>query len=172
MKTRQEVRKEIAVQLKKHGFSSKQVSITTERSCLDWCFTVYVNDPEVSKRQIRDIVKQFSRVERDEATNEIMMGGNIYVMVERSEKGGFGAAPKGWAEKFAKGEDIVVGHKRGDRSFLYSMTTHDGWGYTVEEIRGEKKTVVADNLRCDWAASAAWTRINDYELDKIYKEGK
>lgn len=67
--------------LKTAGFSAQQVTVRQRNSTLD----VTIRDAAVSQAQVKAIAGAFESVRRDEASGEILIGGNVFVSVEYAD---------------------------------------------------------------------------------------
>ena len=78
MMTASEKAKSIRSELKKAGFTSKQVSVKHRYCGYSSSYHITIKDGNVSELQIKDICKRFESVDYDERTGEIRRknGGN------------------------------------------------------------------------------------------------
>ena len=67
--------------LKNAGFNARRVTVRTRHSTL----YVTIRDASASLTRVRAIAKPFESVSRDQATGEMLQGGNTYVQVEYTE---------------------------------------------------------------------------------------
>lgn len=86
MMTASEKAKSIRSELKKAGFTSRQVSVKHRYCGYSSSYHITIKDGNVSELQIKDICKSFESVDYDERTGEILEGGNDYVFVERDHQ--------------------------------------------------------------------------------------
>lgn len=75
--TAQDIRNEI----KKAGYKTNQVSVRTRRST----YTLTIKQEGISFAEIKGIASAAERIDRCEATGEILVGGNTYTYVEHHE---------------------------------------------------------------------------------------
>ena len=75
--------KAIRAELKKAGFTSRQVSVRHRYVGYSSSFNITIKDGNISGMQVKDICKHFESVDYDERTGEILEGGNDYILVER-----------------------------------------------------------------------------------------
>lgn len=69
--------------LKKKGYTSRQVSVTKRRGGFSSAINILVKDMlNVDLGYIQDIVKKYQNIDKDERTGEILSGGNTYIFVE------------------------------------------------------------------------------------------
>lgn len=76
---------ELRKTLKEHGWNGRKVSVRTEYYSMGSSIHVTVRDPEVPISEIRKIAAGFEDISRDEATGDILSGGNTYVDVRVSD---------------------------------------------------------------------------------------
>ena len=81
--TSTEKAKAIRAELKKAGFTSRQVSVKHRYCGYSSSYHITIKDGNVSELQIKDICKRFESVDYDERTGEILEGGNDYIFVDR-----------------------------------------------------------------------------------------
>lgn len=81
--TSEEKAKAIRAELKKAGFSSRQISVRLISCGYSSAFRITIKDGNISQLQIEDICNKYKEVEYDERTGEILEGGNTYVTVQR-----------------------------------------------------------------------------------------
>lgn len=75
--------KELIVQaLGELGYNSRQVSVRKKRCTHSWDYIVTINDPAVNPFAVDQAVTQFESVRRDEATGDMLQGGNTFVSVQ------------------------------------------------------------------------------------------
>lgn len=64
-------------ELKTYGINTKNLSIRCEYGAI----YVTIKTHDISARQIKDIFYKYERIDRCQATGEILLGGNCYVFV-------------------------------------------------------------------------------------------
>lgn len=69
----------IRERFKARGWSARQVSVTIERYSMGSTIRVRLRDGSIPFRAATEIAKAEEEVRRDEATGEILNGGNLYV---------------------------------------------------------------------------------------------
>lgn len=67
---------------KEFGYTSRQVSVKSRSSTLD----ITIKDPMIKIKPIEEIAKRFQKIDRCEASGEILSGGNRYVFVDYSDE--------------------------------------------------------------------------------------
>lgn len=80
--TNKERGKAIREELKKAGYTSKQVSVRSRNCGYSDETRIYVKDLSCDINAIRNICEKFERIDYDQYTGEILMGGNTYIFVE------------------------------------------------------------------------------------------
>ncbi|MFU2157507.1 hypothetical protein [Caldisericum sp. AR60] len=80
--TAREIAEEIRKNLKKHGITSKQVSVMAKTHSLDKLIEVRIKDLKVSKELVEAAAKKYEDIRWDDYTNEILTGCNTYVDVD------------------------------------------------------------------------------------------
>lgn len=81
MKTNKEIKKEITAELKESGYNSRKVSVSVKDAGWSTKIDITIKDPTVNAHEIEAIVNKRESAEYDEATSEILAGGNTYVFV-------------------------------------------------------------------------------------------
>lgn len=77
-----QIAQEIRQELKKIGYTSRMVSVSSSSALYDTAVDVRVKDFEtVQINKVREIAKKYEEVDRDERSGEILSGGNTYVHV-------------------------------------------------------------------------------------------
>ena len=76
----------IIEKIKSLGFNSRQVSVKENRASMNWSFTVTIRDASINLKAIETAVKAFEKIDRCQATGEILNGANCYVGVAVDEK--------------------------------------------------------------------------------------
>lgn len=75
--------KEIRHRLKEElGATSRQISVRSSGSGMDSSISVIIKDPTVKLAHVERIAKSVECIDRDKATGEILIGGNLYVDVD------------------------------------------------------------------------------------------
>ena len=104
MSSRQEKKQQMVEDLKNHGFNSKQVSVSARKATYSSSFNVTVRDPNVSVKEIENIVTKYDKYQRD-ASGDILAGGNDYVFVNRPD--GFAFPAEVFDPRYAAVMDTV-----------------------------------------------------------------
>ncbi|NFT08412.1 hypothetical protein FDF26_15340 [Clostridium botulinum] len=73
-----EMAKELRSKLKEIGYNSRMVSVRSSYSSID----LSIKSADVDFKTVEDLANKYESIRRDEATGEILAGGNIYVNVE------------------------------------------------------------------------------------------
>lgn len=76
--------KQIKQELKNAGFDIKKISVRHH-----WCgysesYVIEILDKNIDIKKVKEIAYKYNDFDRDEATGEILMGGNTYVFVQYS----------------------------------------------------------------------------------------
>ena len=69
----------IKEELKKKGFDTKKISINKKGCGYSESFWITIKDVNIKIKEVEAIVQQFEKIDRDEATYEILEGGNTYI---------------------------------------------------------------------------------------------
>jgi len=77
--------KEVKEILKANGIDTKKISIRMQ-GYTDDCFLIKIKDENINIDDVKDIIKKYEIVDRDERTGEILAGGNQYIFVEYDYK--------------------------------------------------------------------------------------
>ncbi|MEQ6360682.1 hypothetical protein V7D15_13640, partial [Thermoanaerobacter thermohydrosulfuricus] len=72
--TVREIAEEIRKNLKKHGITSKQVSVRAKTYLLDKSIEVRIKELKVSKKLVEAVAKKYQYIRWDDYTNEILAG--------------------------------------------------------------------------------------------------
>lgn len=72
----------IRAELKANGYSSRRVGVAIKYSGYSSSIRVTIKDREIDKAEIERIARKYRDVDYDEATGEILAGGNTYVFVK------------------------------------------------------------------------------------------
>lgn len=72
---------ELRQTLKKLGYSSKQVSVTSRRSGYSTAIDVTIKDLSIPMKVVNEAAGKYEKIDREEGTGEILLGGNNYVDV-------------------------------------------------------------------------------------------
>lgn len=75
----------IRKELKKLGFTSKQISVRTEPSRIDTIVKIKIKDLSVPAAKIRNLVEKYKKIDRDQL-GEILMGGNTFIDIDFDEE--------------------------------------------------------------------------------------
>jgi len=75
METPKQVAQSLRNQFKNLGYSSKQISVTSDYNSIN----IRVKDQSIDAELIEKMGQQFERIRRCEATGEILSGGNFFV---------------------------------------------------------------------------------------------
>jgi hypothetical protein len=84
--TTTEAAAEIRAQLKRKGWTSRQVSVRAEQFSMGSAINVLVKDPAVPLQPVRDAAEPHEHIRRCEVTGEILGGGNRYLSVRYSSE--------------------------------------------------------------------------------------
>ncbi|ERM90914.1 hypothetical protein O163_13345 [Caldanaerobacter subterraneus subsp. yonseiensis KB-1] len=157
--TAREIAEEIRKSLKKHGITSKQVSVRVKTYTFDDTIEVRIKDLTVSKKLVEAIAKEYEYVRWDDFTNEILNGGNIYVSVDFDYK-----ALREKAKEFTevakrilkeknkyKGDELMRLAEKEDLVVLY-QPHHNGTYPHVKLCRRNNHSCILDNLESYYAA--------------------
>lgn len=71
----------IRAALKAQGITSRQVSVKSESFSMGSSIDITIKVPGISKSRVEEIANNYERISRDDATGEILSGGNRYVTV-------------------------------------------------------------------------------------------
>ena len=66
---------------KAQGITSRQVSVKSESFSMGSSIDITIKAPGISKSRVEEIANNYERIRRDDATGEILSGGNRYVAV-------------------------------------------------------------------------------------------
>lgn len=80
--TAREIAEEIRKNLKKHGITSRQVSVRTKTYLLDKSIEIRIKDLKVSKKLVEAAAKKYEYIRWNDYTNDILAGCNTYVAVD------------------------------------------------------------------------------------------
>lgn len=106
--TAKEQAQEIRKQLKALGWSSRQVSVRTERvTYSSSAIRCTIKSAEVDKTKVEEIALRYRQVSRDHMTGEILLGGNTYIDVEYTDE----VLDEVGAEFFAALEPLAKGER-------------------------------------------------------------
>jgi len=81
MSTGKRIKTEIRKQLKELGFNNRIIGVKERPGGLSWSFKLLIKDPTVDQKQIEDLARTFTSVDRCAASGEIMSGGNVFISV-------------------------------------------------------------------------------------------
>jgi hypothetical protein len=84
--TTKEAAAELRGRLKDVGFNARAVSVRVRHLGMDSAITVTVRRPDVRLVAVREIADGFERIHCDDATGEVLLGGNLYVNVAYAEE--------------------------------------------------------------------------------------
>jgi L-rhamnose mutarotase len=157
--TAKEIAEEIRKNLKKHGITSRQVSVRAKTYLLDKLIEVRIKDLKVSKKLVEAIAKKYEYVRWDDYTNDILAGGNTYVTVDFDYKGlrekaeEFKETARKILEKkdkYDKDELMRLAEKE-DLVVLY-QPHHNGTYPQVKLCKRNNHSCILDNLESYYAA--------------------
>ena len=94
--TNKELSQSIRNELKNHGYTSKAVGVSVKDCGYSTSVHVKIKSPEVSRKEIENLLNHRNDYERDERTYEILNGGNTYIFVDY-EIGIFDEVAQEWA---------------------------------------------------------------------------
>ena len=161
-KTRQEKINEIRSTLKSMGITSKQVSVTGKSALYDEVITVKIKDLTVGKKQIEEVLNQYSKIDTCEYSGEVLDGGNTYTRVEYDTKALEIAKNEmlPLANKIIDENKTLVGsgtsiYKDDDKEIVYfNKSSYDGLGLIMLKgiIEYEDGSKYFDNDLCRYAA--------------------
>ena len=77
-----DVANEIRKELKKNGYSSREISVRKRHAGYSSAINVTIKDLTINLKDIKKIVHKFENVGWDERTGEILSGGNTFVFVD------------------------------------------------------------------------------------------
>jgi len=77
-----EIAKNIREELKKHGITTKQVSVKSKYSGYESIINIIIKDLTINKKIIENIVKKYEKIRWDDYTNEILEGGNVFINID------------------------------------------------------------------------------------------
>ncbi|HHY79009.1 MAG TPA: hypothetical protein GX516_01310 [Thermoanaerobacter sp.] len=157
--TAREIAEEIRKSSKKHGITSRQLSVRVKTYTFDEVIEVRIKDLTVSKKLVEAIAKEYEYVRWDDYTNEILAGCNTYVAVDfdyrvlREKAEEFRETARRILEeknKYNKDELMKLAEK-GDLVVLY-QPHHNGTYPQVKLCRRNKQSCILDNLESYYAA--------------------
>lgn len=82
--TTKEKAKAIRQELKALGWNARKVSVRTDYYSMGSSIYITIRDGSVPKSKVQAIADQHERIYRDDATGEILSGGNLYIHVDYS----------------------------------------------------------------------------------------
>lgn len=71
--------------LKAAGFATRDISVRVRDAGYNTSVRVTVKNPRISLKAVEQVTRQFSEVDRDERTGEILQGCNVYVFTEYAD---------------------------------------------------------------------------------------
>ena len=154
---------EVAEYLKSKGYNRTKVSVKHEYCGYSDRYIVTVKDASIPLKDIETLVKKFESIDRDEATGEILSGGNTYIHVNYSEK----AVEKVLHEYADKVDDILTDcwDNWGDSiSVGKGLEIYFPKGYGYEFIRNTGLT--SEDI--DWEYVVPDGMFEGFTLDRIY----
>lgn len=96
----------IAKAIKELGYNSRQVSVKS-----DGCaFRVTVRDPKINMQKVEAAVKPLEDISYDEATQEILSGGNTFIFVYASDE-----VKEAWANEYLPALEAIAGQVEKDK---------------------------------------------------------
>lgn len=109
--TNKELSQTIRAELKKHGYTSKMVSISIRSGGYgDTYIKAKVKDPKTDRSKVKAVLLRYRDVDIDERSQEILQGGNTFVTVDY-EYGIFDAVAADWIpmarEAYDSGKEAV-----------------------------------------------------------------
>lgn len=118
--TNKELSQTIKTELKKHGYTSKTVSVSVRSGGYgDTYIKAKIKDPKIDRSKVKAILLRYREVAIDERSQEILQGGNTFVAVDY-EHGIFDAVAADWVpiarEAYDSGKETV---KLFDGLYLY-----------------------------------------------------
>lgn len=81
MKTNKEIKTEIMQQLKAHGFTSKEVTLSMRGAWYDDIITAKIHNAKIKIEEVENIIKNYESIRRCERSGEILNGCNVYTSV-------------------------------------------------------------------------------------------
>ncbi|MEQ6360643.1 hypothetical protein V7D15_13375 [Thermoanaerobacter thermohydrosulfuricus] len=157
--TAREIAEEIRKNLKKHGITSKQVSVRAKTYLLDKSIEVRIKDLKVSKKLVEAVAKKYEYIRWDDYTNEILAGCNTYVAVDfdykvlREKAEEFReTARKILEEKNKYDKDELMRLAEKDDLVVLYQPHHNGTYPHVKLCRRNNHSCILDNLESYYAA--------------------
>jgi adenylate kinase family enzyme len=102
MKTNKEIKAEIMEQLKAHGITAKDVTLSMRASWYDDVITATIRNGKTNPKQIDKIIKSYESIRRCERSGEILNGCNVYVSIRYAE----GVKETARADYLARAEEL------------------------------------------------------------------
>ncbi|EIV99884.1 hypothetical protein [Thermoanaerobacter siderophilus] len=154
-----EIAEEIRKNLKKHGITSKQVSVRAKTYLLDKSIEVRIKDLKVSKKLVEAFAKKYEYIRWDDYTDDILAGGNTYVTVDFDYKTLREKAEKfrNTARKILKEKDKYKKDKlmrlaeKEDLMLLY-QPHHNGTYPHIKLCKRNEQSCILDNIESYYAA--------------------
>ncbi|ABY92047.1 hypothetical protein JCM16816_21560 [Thermoanaerobacter brockii subsp. lactiethylicus] len=163
--TAREIAEEIRKSLKKHGITSRQVSVRAKTYTFDEAIEVRIKDLTVSKKLVEAIAKEYEYVRWDDYTNEILAGGNTYVSVDydykalrEKAKEFIGIAEEILKEKEKYKDNLMRLAEKDDLVVLY-QPYHNGTYPHVKLCKRNKYSCILDNVESYYA-------VDEYTLSE------
>lgn len=79
--TEKEIIMMIRAELKKIGYSSRQVSVRSGNCSYNKSVKIVIKDDSCNVEKIKSVALKFKSIDYDERTGEILSGGNVYISV-------------------------------------------------------------------------------------------
>lgn len=151
-KTATEMAQEIRAQLKAQGITSRQVSVKSGICGYSDYIHATIKTAKIDINKVEEIVNQYTYIDRDERTGEILAGGNTYTRTQYSDNAF---------------DDVVCDYIEAAEKLIEGMTGKPEWEgeyiaenfYLFRDCRGFK---VNDMTNREWK----WT-YNAEELAKV-----
>lgn len=77
-----EIAKKIREDIKKLGYTAKQISVRTDGAGYSDAIRIKIKDVAIKAKAIEEIADKYESIRYDEYTGEILEGGNLYIFVE------------------------------------------------------------------------------------------
>jgi hypothetical protein len=96
--------------IKALGYNSRQVSVKDNGGSSNWSFDVTIRDASVNYEKLSKAVNRFEKIDRCEASYEILSGGNTYVTVRLSDE-----VQAKWSEPYVEKVQKAISGLKDDR---------------------------------------------------------
>lgn len=83
--TNKELSQIIRNELKSNGYNAKMVSVSVKNAGYSSAAHITIKSPKVNKKDIENIVNKYEEIDRDERTQEILQGCNVYMYVRYAD---------------------------------------------------------------------------------------